>query len=181
MNKYDGGFMRSMLSMMLIGIIFSALNLYAQGDYSSELNMNINKITDSYSKAMLSGDYNTIAGFFSDDAIFLPAYEPMVRGKEAILENGKKSVESGVRYSTFKINSSDTFGSGDIVYEIGTFEINFTMPNNTTAMNDHGKYLNVWQRQTDGSWKLKVETWNSDVNPMSMNQAGAKSKDYESK
>ena len=47
----------------------------------------------------------------------------------------------------------------------------------TTEMTDHGKYMNVWQKQSDGSWKLKADTWNSDVNPRSMNQAGAKSKD----
>jgi ketosteroid isomerase-like protein len=44
-------------------------------------------------------------------------------------------------------------------------------------MKDHGKYLNVWQKQSDGSWKLRADTWNSDVNPMSMNQAGTKPKD----
>ncbi|MDR3668513.1 MAG: nuclear transport factor 2 family protein [Ignavibacteriaceae bacterium] len=173
--------MRSMLSLIIVGIILSAANLFAQSDYSSELKMNINKITDTYSKAMLSGDYNTIAGFFADDAIYLPAYNPTLHGKDAILESNKKDVESGMKYSTFKINSTDAFGSGDLVYEIGTFEVNFTVPNNTTAMNDHGKYLNIWQRQGNGSWKLKVETWNSDVNPMSMNQAGAKSKEDESK
>jgi ketosteroid isomerase-like protein len=40
-------------------------------------------------------------------------------------------------------------------------------------MEDHGKYLTVWEKQKDGSLKVKVETWNSDVDPMSqMNQAG---------
>ena len=43
-------------------------------------------------------------------------------------------------------------------------------------INDHGKYLIVWQKQTDGSWKIKVDTFNSDVDPMSQLQAGAKEK-----
>ena len=174
-------FMRSILSMIVIGVIFSAFSLFGQTDNSSELKMSINNMTDKYSQAMLSGDYNTIAGFFTDDAIFLPAYEPTVRGKDAILQNNKKNVESGVKYSSFKINSTDAFGSGDLVYEIGAYNVSFTAPDNKTALNDQGKYLNIWQKQNDGSWKLKVETWNSDVNPMSMNQAGAKSKDDESK
>lgn len=173
--------MKSVLSMLMIVIIFSAFSLFAQDDHSSELKMKMDNMADQYTKAVLSGDYNTIASFYVDDAISLPSYEPMWRGKNAILEGNKKDYESGMKYNTFKIKSSDFFGSGDLVYEIGTFEVNFNLPNNTTAMNDHGKYLNVWQRQSDGSWKLKIDTWNSDMNPMSMNQAGAKSKDEEGK
>ncbi|MDR3668514.1 MAG: hypothetical protein P4L35_16850, partial [Ignavibacteriaceae bacterium] len=84
---------------------------------------------------------------------------------------------SGIKYRTFSAKSTDVYGSGDITYEIGTYELTFSLPNNTTEMKDHGKYLNIWQKQADGSWKLRADTWNSDVNPMSMNQAGAKSMD----
>src|ERR1039457_2966524 len=132
-------YMRSMLGMIMVGVILSAFSLFAQADYSSDLKMNIDKMTDTYSKAVLSGDYNTIVSFYADDAISLPSYEPILRGKNAILESNKKEVESGMKYTSFKLNSSDVFGSGDLVYEIGTFEVNFTLPNNSTAMNDHGK------------------------------------------
>jgi hypothetical protein len=51
-------------------------------------------------------------------------------------------------------------------------------PNMPTAMTDHGKYMNIWQKQSDGSWKLRADTWNSDINPYAnMDKAGAKSKD----
>jgi ketosteroid isomerase-like protein len=35
-------------------------------------------------------------------------------------------------------------------------------------MDDHGKYLTIWEKQKDGSLKIKIETWNSDVDPTSM-------------
>lgn len=43
-----------------------------------------------------------------------------------------------------------------------------SMPNMDKPMEDHGKYLTIWEKQKDGSLKMKVETWNSDVDPMSM-------------
>jgi ketosteroid isomerase-like protein len=101
----------------------------------------------------------------------------MWRGKDAILEGNKKDFESGIKYHSFHARSTDVFGSGDITYEIGTYELTLTVPNMTNEIKDHGKYLNVWQKQSDGSLKLRADTWNSDVNPMSMNQADAKSKD----
>jgi len=42
------------------------------------------------------------------------------------------------------------------------------MPNMDKPMDDYGKYLTVWEKQKDGSLKIKIETWNSDVDPMSM-------------
>jgi len=46
------------------------------------------------------------------------------------------------------------------------------MPDQPAPMEDHGKYLTIWEKQKDGSLKVKVETWNSDVNPAMMNQGG---------
>jgi ketosteroid isomerase-like protein len=42
------------------------------------------------------------------------------------------------------------------------------MPGMDKPMDDHGKYLTIWEKQKDGSLKVKVETWNSDVQPMNM-------------
>jgi uncharacterized protein (TIGR02246 family) len=169
--------MKTMFGMLMVVFIFSALNLQAQNNNWSQMKKNFEKMNDKFGKALIDGDYNTIASFYTDDAISLPSYEPMWRGKNAIKEGNKKDFNSGIKYHSFKGKTTDVFGSGDIVYELGTYDISFTTPTMKTAMDDHGKYLNVWQKQSDGSWKLKADTWNSDVNPMSMNQAGAKSKD----
>ena len=31
------------------------------------------------------------------------------------------------------------------------------------TVNDTGKYVCVWKKQADGSWKAEVDTWNSDL------------------
>jgi ketosteroid isomerase-like protein len=28
---------------------------------------------------------------------------------------------------------------------------------------DRGKYLAVWKKQADGSWKIEADMWNSDL------------------
>jgi ketosteroid isomerase-like protein len=28
---------------------------------------------------------------------------------------------------------------------------------------ERGKYLSVWKKQSDGSWKCVADTWNSDL------------------
>ena len=50
------------------------------------------------------------------------------------------------------------------------------MPGMEKPMDDHGKYLTIWEKQKDGSLKTKIEIWNSDVNPMSMMPAAEQKK-----
>jgi hypothetical protein len=35
-------------------------------------------------------------------------------------------------------------------------------------ISDKGKYLTIYERDANGSLKIKVETWNTDLNPMQM-------------
>ena len=169
--------MKALLSMFMILFVFSGLNLLAQNDKPTDLKINLEKTFNKFRQALLDGDYNTIASVYTDDAVSLPSYQPIWRGKDEILAGNKEIFKSGTKFQSFTAKTVDVFSSGDIAYLVGTYEISITMPNNTTAMNDHGKFLNVYQKQSDGSWKVKADTWNSDVNPMSLNQAGAKSKD----
>jgi ketosteroid isomerase-like protein len=157
------------------------LNVIAQNNDMSQIRSNIEKMNQEYDKAFLSKDYATMNNYFSDDAISMPSYAPMIKGKDAILENEKK-MDMGSKYNSFTTTPTDVFGNGDLVCEVGTYEISFNMPNQTTAMTDRGKYVNIWQKQNDGSLKIKTEIWNSDMNPREgMNQAGAKPKTDDNK
>jgi ketosteroid isomerase-like protein len=55
-----------------------------------------------------------------------------------------------------------------LITEIVTYKISGSMPGMDKPMDDNGKYVTIWEKQKDGSLKIKVETWNSDVDPMSM-------------
>ena len=56
----------------------------------------------------------------------------------------------------------------EMVIEIGEYAISLTIPGMEMPVADKGKYITVWERQKDGSLKIKIETWNTDVNPMEM-------------
>ncbi len=48
--------------------------------------------------------------------------------------------------------------SDDLAYTTGTFAIDL----NNAAI-DKGKFVDVWKKQTDGSWKAAIDTFNSDL------------------
>jgi ketosteroid isomerase-like protein len=51
--------------------------------------------------------------------------------------------------------------SGDLAYLIGTYDLGYDGASGA-HVSDRGKLLEIWRKQTDGSWKCVVDTWNSD-------------------
>jgi ketosteroid isomerase-like protein len=47
--------------------------------------------------------------------------------------------------------------SGDLGYSTGTYTATFG------EMTDKGKYVTIWRKQSDGSWKVTEDMFNSDL------------------
>ena len=103
-----------------------------------------------------------LVAYYADDAIVLPPNEPMATGKEAIRKVWAELFSVPGVAITWQPTKVEAARSGDIGYSVGTYEITMTDPEGK-PMTDHGKYLSVWKKQADGSWKSVVDTWNSDL------------------
>ena len=51
---------------------------------------------------------------------------------------------------------------GDMVYTEGTYTMTTTNPKTKKPITDKGKFLTVYAKQADGSWKAIADTFNSD-------------------
>ena len=130
------------------------------------------KMNNEMVKAILADNSETIMAMYTNDVISMPSYEPMLKGKDAMMEAHKRNHEAGFKMNDMTLTTMNVWSSGDFAYEIGTYTIDMTMPG-MEGWKDNGKYLTVWQKQSDGSWKVKAETWNSDNNPWAdMEMAG---------
>ncbi len=52
--------------------------------------------------------------------------------------------------------------SGDLGYSHGAYQLTFNDPKGK-PITDHGKYATVWRKQADGSWKVVLDIFNSDL------------------
>ena len=52
--------------------------------------------------------------------------------------------------------------SGEMAWVSGTYELTMNDASGK-PINDRGKYLEVWEKQTDGNWKCAADMWNSDL------------------
>ena len=103
-------------------------------------------------------DWDTLSDLFTPDAILMPPNGPAVIGRSAIAE-WEQTNESGFRIA-FDLETID--GDGDTAYVRGRSCV--FIPNGTGGYGvDAGKFLEVRQRQSDGTWLIKADIFNSDL------------------
>jgi uncharacterized protein (TIGR02246 family) len=151
---------------LLIIVLFTAS--YAFSQTNEEYKAKIEKINKEMTKAMLAGDTEKNLSLYTTDAISMPSYEPMHEGIAAIRKASEEMMKTGWKCTSFEPKTLKVMANGNLITEIGTYKISMSMPGMEKPMDDHGKYLTIYEKQKDGSLKIKIETWNTDVNPMSM-------------
>ena len=109
-------------------------------------------------KAFSRGDAAAIAAFYTDDAVVMPPNSQMIKGRKAIEEFWKGAMGMGVR--SIQLDTLDVQSGTDLAYDIGNATM-IIQPQGGKAATDTVKYVVVWKRQPDGSWKLAADIWNS--------------------
>lgn len=154
--------MKKLLSILFTFLFIASLTNAQDMD---ELKKKVQEMNDMYAEKMISGDVDELWQHYTDDVIAMPSYEPMIKGLEANKKSWEGMKQSGVKMTAFKTTVTDLMKYGDLVVDIGKYEITMSIPGMDKPWDDHGKYLTLWEIQEDGSMKIKVETWNTDVNP----------------
>ena len=150
------------LHLICIALLIGISQIYAQSE--DELIAKFNETNKNFSQLMLDDDLEGMLKYYADNSISLPSYQPMLRGHDAMRESHKQQHEqSGMKVTAFELTATDVITEGNIAIEIGTYTISMDMPE-MGAMDDHGKYMTVWENQ-GGDWKIRADTWNTDVNP----------------
>jgi ketosteroid isomerase-like protein len=64
---------------------------------------------------------------------------------------------------SFQGTRADAAKGGDLVYTVGTYSLTMSDPKNRKPVTDNGKYMTVYKKQADGTWKAVVDSINSDM------------------
>ena len=113
--------------------------------------------------ALNRNDGAAVLAEYAEDAIIFPDGAPMVRGKDAVSKY-LTGVFTAVAFKDVTGTLVDVTVSGDLAVETGTFRWTVT-PAGGAPTQDRLKYVHVWERTGDGSWKVIRYFANSDVAP----------------
>lgn len=113
-----------------------------------------------WNKAAVAKDSARAVSFYADDAIQFANNGPMVRGKENIRKGWEQMFAMPGPGLSFELRAVEVSRSGDIAWEYGTYEF-ATADKKNHVTTDKGKYIVVWKKQPDGSWKAAADINNS--------------------
>jgi ketosteroid isomerase-like protein len=113
-----------------------------------------------WSKAGTVKDSASFITFYADDATVMLPNEPVIRGMNAI----KAVVTPMMQDPNFSLSftTDKVEVSGILAYTQGTVSLR-TTGRDGKPFSDTGKYLTVWKKQSDGSWKAIEDIFNSDL------------------
>jgi uncharacterized protein (TIGR02246 family) len=135
------------------------------------LNGEIVNVVELYRRAALGGDAHAVAALYTEDAVELPACEPLVRGRAAIEQRYQKFFKGPVKRTTFTFSHLEAASEGDMGHAVGTYDQRLVLPSGQTVT-DTGKYV-VILRRTQGEWRAAYAIYNSDTPQLPSPAAGS--------
>jgi len=119
-----------------------------------------------WSSATATKQASAMVAYYDAQGSVFPPNAPIATGADAV----GKVWESLFAIPGFSVGwqpkKVEVARSGDLGYSEGTYELQMNDPKGN-AVTDRGKYVVVWKKQADGTWKALADIFNSDLTPAS--------------
>ena len=119
----------------------------------------IRQALDTEMKAANAADATGWASVYTQDAIVLRPHAPAVQGREAI----QQWLATLPHISNAKAQGAEVVGYGDLAYLRGPYSMTFSIPGVPAPIDEQGKFLQIYRKQSDSTWKMTREIYNSDL------------------
>src|SRR5581483_9247042 len=104
-----------------------------------------------WNKDFEAKDAAKIVAHYTDDAVLMNSGMPASKGKAAIQKTISDMVMDPALSLKFSADKVEV--SGNLGYTQGSYQMTMTDPATKKPMNDHGSYITIYKKGTDGSWK----------------------------
>ena len=114
-----------------------------------------------FSAAMIRGDAAGMSFIYADDAaVFFPNAKA-ARGRTEI-DKANAGMFTAFSVPAFRTTTGELIVSGDYAIETGTYDMTIK-PKTGKTIHDVGKFVTIWKKQPDGSWKIFRDIFNTDT------------------
>lgn len=110
-------------------------------------------------EAFNSGDAGAVVAMYGQNARLLPPNADIVAGRAALEPFLQGFLDTGAKLSFDLIH---VYESPDVCTAVGSYEMTFPAATGGPDR-DLGKFVEVWVRQSDGSWLMEDDIFNSNL------------------
>jgi len=108
-------------------------------------------------------DADRIAGHFADDGNLIIPNAPVLTGKEAISKAMKEAFADPNWSLALQPVRVEVSKGADLGYARGTYVLTATDPASKKAVTEKGRFLTIFRKQADGSWKAIQDINNAEA------------------
>jgi ketosteroid isomerase-like protein len=102
--------------------------------------------------------------FLDEEAATIRPNSPVVAGKQAVAERWASLLNDPAASITWKPLRATISTSGDLGFTVGSYEI-ARGAGQARTITGSGKYVTIWRRQPDRSWKVLFDSGVQDEQP----------------
>ena len=148
------------IGLLLIMLGIGGCNMQGTVDKAKQKLMDTDRAFAAYSVEHGAAEaFNT---FLAPDAMELPARDNPHFGRDTIYQN---MLKSGTDYVLdWEPQDGNVAISGEMGWTWGKYTLSYK-DSDGVEHNNYGKYLNIWQRQPNGDWRVAVDMGNSSPAP----------------
>jgi len=151
---------------LCLGILSPSVGVYGAGEVDVEADIAaINVVGEQLREAYIARDWDRFAGYFAEDAIWMPNNFPPLIGKAAWWSFAEQFWHS-TAVVEMDLVSDEIIIAGDWAFERHT-EIQVTASTSGEGEPATNRFKGIWllRRQADGSWKIARYIWNFNPAP----------------
>jgi uncharacterized protein (TIGR02246 family) len=120
-----------------------------------EVRQAIDKGNAQWSEAWDKADASMLARLFAEDGVLLGRNGKFFKGPKQIFERQKAVMEGAGKSVKSTVTTVDLWLDGDTAYETGKYSYKYQEKGKPVS--EEGRYVTIWKRQGDGSWKIIVD------------------------
>ena len=148
-------------SCLALALLASACGQQAPPDTRAADEATIKDLDAQWSKTAGARDIDGTVAYYTDDASMLPPNTTIATGKASIRAAWTAFLAPGTAVS-WEANKVEVARSSDLAYTLGDYQSTMKDAHGKLVM-DRGKYVEAWQKQADGKWKVVADIFNSDL------------------
>ncbi len=123
----------------------------------------VRELEASMGKDFAAKDVDKLVAVYADDASVSLTNMPIIKGKEAIRGALKAMLVDMMGELQFEVAKVEVSKGGDFAYTQGTYSSKTMDPATKKMMAEKGKYVTVYKKMADGSWKIATDINNPDA------------------
>jgi uncharacterized protein (TIGR02246 family) len=125
----------------------------------------ISNIEIEANQSYVAKDQDKLVNFYANDAVLMAPGAPPASGLAAIRVEIQQMLADPALSLSFQTKRVDVSRSGDLAYTEGSYQMTMTDPATHQPMKDHGSYVTVYRKQSDGAWKAISDIATSELPP----------------